>query len=190
MVNANGKCQTVSAMSQTREECCSSSFATMAWTPHENPSTGQLFQWQFLIGGAPECQACHGTRPQLNTSPCLCLDICFLARLFRSKQVWSEVKLLASFSFHLPQLHVTMSSVKMAWDAKWGRASPAACVPQTALVYAIQKTCKASDACAALTRERIKITAACWNTTVAEAPRSISTTMGLANVSWIFPVKI
>ncbi|XP_061193075.1 follistatin-A-like isoform X1 [Saccostrea echinata] len=45
----------------TKEECCKNPSPYVSWTPQTFTSTGDLFYWQELIGGAPHCELCHDT---------------------------------------------------------------------------------------------------------------------------------
>lgn len=45
----------------TKQECCTNASPYVSWTPQTFTSTGDLFYWQELIGGAPHCELCHNT---------------------------------------------------------------------------------------------------------------------------------
>lgn len=65
----SGRCQDMLAMGMSQQDCCSSGRVTAGWTHHDDISSGQLFYWRALVGGAPDCQACQGTSCWMCFSP-------------------------------------------------------------------------------------------------------------------------
>lgn len=53
-------CMGAFSLNVTKEECCRNPSPHVSWTPQTFTSTGDLFYWQELIGGAPDCELCHG----------------------------------------------------------------------------------------------------------------------------------
>ena len=62
-VASTGRCQHMLAMQMSKEECCRSGSASQGWTPHDDVTSGKLFYWRALAGGAPECSPCQGEQP-------------------------------------------------------------------------------------------------------------------------------
>ncbi len=67
--SSSGRCQEMLGMGMTKKECCESGRATVGWTHHDNISSGQLFYWRALAGGAPDCVACQGTVVAMSPQP-------------------------------------------------------------------------------------------------------------------------
>lgn len=55
-------CRNYLSLNMSKEECCSiSDIPSVSWSPHDRPSSGKLFYWEALVGGAPECYRCHNS---------------------------------------------------------------------------------------------------------------------------------
>ncbi|XP_022335064.2 follistatin-like [Crassostrea virginica] len=52
-------CMGAFSLNTTKQECCKNPSPHVSWTPQTFTSTGDLFYWQELIGGAPHCELCH-----------------------------------------------------------------------------------------------------------------------------------
>lgn len=56
--STSGLCQKAMYLNTTSEDCCiTKGIASLAWSPHE--SSGDIFYFNFLSGGADQCHRCH-----------------------------------------------------------------------------------------------------------------------------------
>lgn len=56
--STSGLCQKAIYLNTTSEDCCiTKGIASLAWSPHE--SSGDIFYFNFLSGGADQCHRCH-----------------------------------------------------------------------------------------------------------------------------------
>ncbi|KAK3098784.1 hypothetical protein FSP39_023088 [Pinctada imbricata] len=60
-VTKSGLCRRPYKVNVTKIECCDTGVPSMSWTPHDNPSSADLFFWEHLRKGASQCQPCHKT---------------------------------------------------------------------------------------------------------------------------------
>lgn len=91
-------CMGAFSLNVSKEECCRNPSPHVSWTPQTFTSTGDLFYWQELIGGAPDCELCHDTcdgvkcpqgkecRRRRGVPKCVCLINC-TQRLRKSRKI-------------------------------------------------------------------------------------------------------